>query len=399
MKTTLTLLAAIALPASAAVISYNYDVAGRLTGVNYGGTSNTTYAYDKNSNLLSRVNTVSPLPPLAASYTGLITNGTPGTANTGSIALKMLKTGAFTGKFALAGKTFAFKGTFAADGTTPDIVIARKAPLAALTLHLVLDVTGGTNQITGTLTDGTFTSAVVLDRAAYDKKFNPLPSGLTGAYTVLFQPTQAGATIPQGHGYGTVKVDSAGVIKLTATLADRAKITQSAMLGSAGTWPVYLSMYKGGGQLAGEIVFASDPGTSDFAGVLDWRKPATTPVLYPGAFATSLEVVGSKYLVPPKGQRVLDFAAEPNNARITAAGAAPLNKIITLDAANKFLVAADPMKLKLTFSAPTGIFLGSYTDGVTTFKLGGVIFQEQNIGGGFVAGPTATAPATVTRSP
>lgn len=397
MKISILLLAALVLPASASVISYNYDAAGRLTGVNYGGTSSTAFAYDKNGSLLSRVNTIAPLPPLAAGYTGLITNATPTTANTGTISLKLLPTGAFTGKLVIGGKTLTFKGTFAADGTTPDIVITRKAPLANLTLHLVLDITGGTNSIAGTITDGAFTSQVALDRAAFDKKHNPVPGGIVGSYTVLFQPTSTGAGIPQGHGYGTVKVDAAGAIKLTAALADGAKITQSATLSSAGTWPFYLLMYKGGGQLAGEITFASDPGTSDFAGALDWRKPATTGALYPGAFVTMLDVVGSKYAVPPKGIRVLDFTATASNARVTASatGITTLNKLVTLEATNKFTVSADATKLKLTLTTNTGIFLGSYLDGTATRKFGGVVFQEQNIGGGFVTGSAATGPTVI----
>lgn len=397
MKTTFALLVAFSAQASAVVISYRYDAAGRLSVANYGGTSNTTYAYDKNGSLLSRVNTIAPLPPLAANYTGLITNATPTTANTGTISLKMLPTGAFTGKLVLAGKTLTFKGTFAADGTTPNIVIPRKAPLANLTLHFVLDVTGGTNQITGTITDGAFTSQVELDRAAYDKKLNPVPGGIAGSYTVLFQPTQVSATVPQGRGYGAAKVDTAGVIKLTAALADGAKITQSATLSSAGTWPLYIPLYKGGGQLSGDIIFSSNPGTSDFAGTLDWRKPATTGALYPSAFATMLDIVGSKYIVPPKGQRVLDLADGTNNARATASaiGITSLNKLVTLDVTNKFNITTDATKLKLTITAPTGLFTGSYLDGTATRKIGGVIFQEQNIGGGFVTGPAATGPVVI----
>ena len=64
--------AAVIQTASAAVISYSYDAAGRLTRVNYGGFVNTTYKYDANGNLLSRVNSTAPLPLAAARYLGLI---------------------------------------------------------------------------------------------------------------------------------------------------------------------------------------------------------------------------------------------------------------------------------------------------------------------------------------
>lgn len=396
MKTLIALLTALPLPASAAVISYRYDAAGRLTGVNYGGTSSTTYAYDKNGSLLSRVNAVAPLPPLAANYAGLITNASPAVGDTGTISLKLLPTGAFTGKLVLGGKTFTFKGTFADDGTTAPIVITRKAPLANLTLNLTLDVTGGTNRVTGNIEDGAFTSQVAMDRAAFDAK-SPVPGGVAGAYTVLFNPTSAGAGIPQGHGFGVAKVSASGVVTITASLADGSKLAGSGGVNSAHIWPLYHSLYKGGGFLAGAVTFASDPGTSDFAGTLDWQKPATTGALHPGAFATQLDFIGSKYVAPPKGQRVLDFAAGADNARLLTLGTAPLDELVTLDAANKFIVPSDPSKLKLKLTAPTGIFLGSYVNGGATLKIGGVIFQEQNIGGGMVTGGTFTAPATITQ--
>ena len=66
MRMLLTFLASFAIPASAAVLSYQYDATGRLAGVNYGGVSNTTYTYDKNGSLLARINAANPLPPLAA---------------------------------------------------------------------------------------------------------------------------------------------------------------------------------------------------------------------------------------------------------------------------------------------------------------------------------------------
>ncbi|MEK0449406.1 MAG: hypothetical protein RL088_1674 [Verrucomicrobiota bacterium] len=398
MKSTIALVV-LALPALGSVpgtvISYRYDAAGRLTNVNYGGTSSTTYAYDKNGSLLSRTNAVAPLPPFAANYAGSISNLDPSVTNTGAVALKLLPTGAFSGKLVLGGKTFPFKGTFADDGTSAPIVITRKLPLANLTLSLALDVAGGTNQITGTITDGTFTSDITLDRAAYDKKSNPVPGGIAGNYTVQLRPTQALG--PQGFGYGTAKVDTGGGVKFAGVLGDNTKISQSATISSAGTWAFHLPLYKSGGILSGLVTFASDPGGSDFAGVLDWQKPATTGPLYPDAFATEVNLIGSRYVIPPKGQPVLDFAAGLGNARLLTLGSAPLDKLITLDVANKFIVPADAAKLKLTLTVPTGIFLGSYVNGGSTFKIGGVLFHEQNLGGGMVIGPAATAPATITQ--
>lgn len=170
MKTTTlipALVAALALPAPALVVSYSYDAAGRLRGVNYGGMSNTAYSYDANGNLLVRANTTNPLPPLAATYAGLVTNAAPVAGNEGFITLKLDAGGKFTGKITIGGVSKGFGGTFAQDGSTPYIMITG----TNLTLSLlVLDVSGGTQRITAKLSDGVFTSDVTLERERLTKK-------------------------------------------------------------------------------------------------------------------------------------------------------------------------------------------------------------------------------------
>src|SRR5687767_8541748 len=105
------LLSAVELQGAHASLTYNYDGAGRLTRVNYGGTINTAYAYDPNGNLLSRINSTEPLPLVVGEYFGLITNATPGIGNEGVLSLQLSANGAFTGKLTIGGKTYSFRGT------------------------------------------------------------------------------------------------------------------------------------------------------------------------------------------------------------------------------------------------------------------------------------------------
>jgi YD repeat-containing protein len=51
------LFALLAVEAMAAAITYTYDAAGRITGVDYGNGSTITYTYDSNGNLLARTAT------------------------------------------------------------------------------------------------------------------------------------------------------------------------------------------------------------------------------------------------------------------------------------------------------------------------------------------------------
>src|SRR5437660_17243 len=107
---------ALTLPAHGFVISYTRDTAGRLREVNYGGASNTAFAYDANGNLLSRTSSVNAFLPLAGAYSGRVTGGTPTATNTGTIALNVTSTGSFTGTLTLGGVVYRLAGAFDGNG-------------------------------------------------------------------------------------------------------------------------------------------------------------------------------------------------------------------------------------------------------------------------------------------
>ena len=71
---------AVSLTASAGTLKYTYDGAGRLTGVDYGNSTNTTYTYDNNGNLVQEVTAESIAADLTMSKSaiaGPVPAGTP----------------------------------------------------------------------------------------------------------------------------------------------------------------------------------------------------------------------------------------------------------------------------------------------------------------------------------
>jgi YD repeat-containing protein len=385
------LFAAVTLPAHAVKISYSYDAAGRLTAANYDGASRTAYAYDKNGNLLSRTNTTNVIPALAGTYNGLLSNASPDISNIGPISLKVGSNGSFSGKVILAGSSYSFAGVFAANGSTGVITIDRKPPLNDLSLTLALDVTNGTGQITGSVTDTLFTSTIQIDRAAYDTKSNLLPAGLIGKYTALLLPTEMTAGIPQGDGYATVSVNNSGGIMLAGKLANNVGITHSSTFVDGSLWPLFVSLHSSKGFLSGLVTFETDPGNSDFDGYLSWVKPATTGTFHPNGFTTNLTLIGSKWEPPAKGQRAITVRNTSPNLSFNASQgnlAAPIFLNVTLDAANKFVIPADPSKLKLSLTTSSGVIMGSITDAGKTRTLSGVLLQDWNSGSGFFPGAT-----------
>lgn len=392
MKTLTALaLTALALPSLGSVprvvVAYRYDAAGRLTNVNYGGAANTTYAYDKNGSLLSRATSIAPLPALAAGYAGLITNAAPAIANTGTIALKMLPTGGFSGKLTLAGRTVTFKGTFAADGTTQAI------PLGALTLTLNLDVEGGSG-ITGTIGDGTFTSQIAMTASRYDKRANPVPGGVLGAYTAVFEPTSTAVGIPQGTGVATASVNDKGAVLVAGSLADSAKFSASAQLTGDASAPLFVRLYKNRGLLAGTVHFRRTINVGDFDAELAWTRPDTGAAPFPNAFATELDAVGSRYTPPAKGRLALDVPATANNVEFETPS---ITRAATLDARAKITLATpNPETVKLTLSAKTGLLGGSIFDGGQTRKIQGALIEDQNLGAGYYLNAAGSVPFTLT---
>jgi YD repeat-containing protein len=378
--------------AQAARFTYRYDSAGRLTTVNYDGESRTAYGYDKNGGLVSRVDSVTPdsAPPphLAGVYHGLVSHVTPAAANSGIITLKLLANGSFSGKFTVGGASVAFKGVFAADGSAAPIVLNGKPPFTGLTL--ALDLLAAAPRITGTLAADGFDSDVLAGQALFNPKTNPLPAGWIGKYTALFAPTEAGAGIPQGDGYGLLTVKNTGGLTLAGRLADNTAFTHGSLIVGDGNWPLFVLLHKKAGLLSSQVTFVTAPGISDFAGAASWQKPETAGTFQTDAFTTELNFFGARYTPPTAGQRVLALAEGSGNLRFAASGGGldedPYERLITLDAKNKLLVPADASALKLGLVSASGLFTGSFKDNGMVRPVAGVLLQSLNRGAGFIAG-------------
>lgn len=387
----------------AAILSYQRDAAGRLITAGFDGDIRLDLAYDKHSNLVSRTRSVDARPALAGNFVGIISNNTPAAGNVGPISLKMLPNGSFTGKLTLAGVPHSFGGSFAANGSSPAIVITRKPPLANLTLTLSLDVLTGMRQVSGNLTDGGFLSNVVLGRAGYDTKTVLMPAGLAGKYTAVFLPEDTNPIHPQGIGYATLSITASAGLTAAGKLADGSTFTHSSTLLQDATWLFFVPLYKNAGHISGPVQFQTIPGDSDFGSYLTWFKPATTGLVYPAAFTTHPSMVGSRYLAPAASVRALDLDALALNALFSAEGGGlvtPLSIPLTLDAKNLFVVPLpNAPKLKLTLTSTTGLFTGSFVDGTATRQVGGVLVQKQNVGAGFFMGATQSGPVEIEENP
>jgi uncharacterized repeat protein (TIGR02543 family) len=298
-----------------------------------------------------------------------VTNTYQGLINTsiGAGMVKIVSTGSgkFFGKLILDGAAQSFTGKFALDGTAQ--VTVPTSDGGTLTFNLQLDLTGGSNQITGSVTDGTDTAALSLDGKAYDAKNNPATEA--GRYTMVL-PADKNSNAPAGNGFAVVKISKSGLALITGKLADGTSFVTSSFLNADGHLTVYVPLYKKSGYLAGDLVFSAQSG-SDFSGILTWAGPA---------FSASLNVIGSAYV----NDGALTFSGA---ASVTLQGGDLSNSVdATVQISGNTITADAPntAQLQLKVNATSGVITGKFIDPTTSevHHLAGVIFEKQNAAAG-----------------
>jgi hypothetical protein len=327
----------------------------------------------------------SPFTGVAGSYSGLFSEFENNRLeSSGSFGLRLTELGAFSARLVLAGQRFAFSGKFAVDGLATNLITRSGA--GPLTIWLTLDLAGGTDQITGTISDGIWTASVLADRAA----LHPLddPAIQAGRYTLILPGNDAAAaTEPGGDSFGTVTVDARGNVKFSGTLADGTKVSQRAPLSKNGWWPLFVPLYGGGGSVLSWVIFL-DSSEASFTGVATWIKSARPgAVIYPGGFTVQRDFSGSSYRPPTNAtERVLALLS---GAVGFSAGnlTMPFENEVVLGEGNRVanLGAND---LTLSIARASGLFSGSVTPPGATRSVSfrGALHQKQNYGSGFFLG-------------
>jgi hypothetical protein len=356
-----------------------------------------------------------PYPAIAGVYTGLVTahdEVEPTNSTEGLISIKVVTKGTFTGKLTADSYSLSFSGRIAASGAaefgkafaaTAELTRKGKTPL---TLALQFDLRKGENshQVTGSVVDGTTVSVLAADRALYTSKGNPTaplvntPSALVSGYTVLFK-AEAGAAsaFPQGDGWATASVSTAGVVKLKGALADGTAITYSGPLSISNELPFYVQLYKRQGSISGPVKF-ENLATTDLVGEnLYWFRPADSkskvyPAGWPAGITTDL--IGSKFVKAGKtdANSLFGFTGSGTLAFTQGLLAETIEKGFSITAANKVTNEDGDKSFALKVAGATGIFSGSFTPPGEKKKpaFKGVVLQKSGEASGFFLS-TATA--------
>jgi hypothetical protein len=344
-------------------------------------TENATMCFDMEPKLVLTARFIpNPFIPRAGVYAGLFAEtGQRRPESSGFLRLTLAKSGVFSGIVRNGARTLPFTGRFNASGHASLTLPPGGAD--PLLVELSLDLSGGTEQITGTVRRAGWTAELVAPRAVYHLTANPAP--FAGRYTFLVSGATAPALDGAGHGFGWLLAARSGQTTLGGTLADNTPIVCAAPSVHGGWYPVYQPLYGGQGCLWSWLQFDANTPVG-FAGEANWIKPALpTARLYPGGFDNVSQVTGSAYQAPqPGGGRVLELTT--GIATFEGGG-------LPEAFANEFLLSAlgvasnpTPNQMRLIVQPATGLFNGWVMPPSATrvkwFK--GAVLQNQNLGGG-----------------
>ena len=337
------------------------------------------------------VTAVSPL----GTYNGLaIQTNAPSQASSGSIKLLVSKGGPFAASLTMGGVRTAFKGQFDVSGNATNTV-ARKG-LNPLQVILHLDPVDDADQITGTVSDGVFTSEVLADRNVFSAMAR---CPLAGSFTVVLQPPEGSdPTVPGGFGYGTLTVTPTGLGRLIGFLADGTKINVSVPLSKHGTWPLYQALYKSQGACIGWVTFGTN---SSVGATVDWfRPPISSSSYFPAGFTTNVTLLGEKYVSPANGGPSL-----AGDRQLTLDGGNLISSIVaTVQVSEAGSVTVSPPNtenLQVKLQIAKGQFSGSFTHPVLnkTIKFNALMLQLDGTGSGYFLGNSASGSVVLEPTP
>ena len=329
--------------------------------------------------------------PGPGEYAALASPSVFANAATGRVSLKVGALGSLTGELILGGVTYGLMGVF--DGLNHLVITKARGAQPDLTIDLQLTPDG--SKISGTVSDGSFTSRISGDRNGFSAS-DPAPQ--QGRYTVLLpgDDLSTATGFPKGDGWAKMRVSAAGIATVVGVLADGKAFSTSLSLARNGGAPLYVPLYKKQGSLVGTIVFAGNPGVSDAAGTLHWDKPDNVPKTprYPAGFSIDLPFAASAYRFT-SGSRVLASLNATNGAATIAFGegnlASDLSQAVNLGSDNVIrLSPPSAVRVRGEVTTKFGLVSGDFTIPGTTVNLPfqGVVFQAQGRAAGFFLGAT-----------
>ncbi|MGA2657229.1 MAG: peptidylprolyl isomerase [Verrucomicrobiota bacterium] len=299
-----------------------------------------------------------PVRQLAGSYQGLIqTSDQPTLDGAGFLSLALQTSGGFSGSILYHGATYYYTGKFDSAGGAS---VSGTLDTISTVITLQLQTTNSAGLITGTMTIGSASPAVQLERLASNLGASNGPPA--GQYTFALPATAAGLSgpmVPGGSGFGTLSLAQSGTLSLSGVLGDGTPLTTSCSFTRLGHWPLYVTLDKGKGVVLGWVGVSSD-GPGNLYGSVQWvRSMDVGADSYPGGFSNQVWFVASHYAPPAAGARVLNWVY--GQAQISGNDLVPaITNLVKLSTSNTLSVVDSNALLKLSLDLKSGRVSGSF---------------------------------------
>ncbi len=331
--------------------------------------------------------------PTTGTYTGLFIQDTgAGQSTAGYFVISVTALGSYSGQIVLGSERYSISGQLNPQGQV--IQIIRRPGERPLAIAFTVGTDQQAGEIVGQVTDGTWISNLTADRATFNARTNAAP--FAGNYTLVLQNQDNNPTVPDGIGYGTLRVDTGGRALFAGALADGTKLSRSATVSKDGIWPLFVPLYAGQGLMISRVAITNQP-DSDLHGDLDWIKPPTRKARFdPGGFTNRCEAIGSIYIRPAD---ITTSILKLTYAEVMFGGGNFsgdfTNSVRFL--LNSFVDNLSPNKLAMGFSLSSGTFKGHVADPGTgrSMSFGGVAMQKLGAGYGFLLGTNRSSQVVI----
>ena len=215
-----------------------------------------------------------PFVPVQGKYAGLAASADGvKPESSGFFKLRVGKMGAFSGKIILNGKRHGFSGRFNATGETA--ITVKRGTNSPCSMALRLDLTNGTDQVAGVVTDGKWTSDLNGDRNVFDALANPAKQAGERSFVLERAEKTTAAS-------GLSRIGMTGKTHVRGNLEDGRKFATGSSLAKNGDCPFYLSLGGGSEVIIGWLNFPATGGALANGNVV-WVKTGTN------GFASSLQ--------------------------------------------------------------------------------------------------------------
>ena len=338
-------------------------------------------------NVLSSATPTTNFPAAAGTYNGLFsdTNGVSAASSGALINAKVTKTGAYSAKVSVGGKSYSVSGSL----NTISKPIKRGTGLSSITVLLQADPAIDGGVLFGQIAATNWTSQALGYRSVFGAA---LPaSAYAGSYTVVIPPDTNNAAGPAGYGYATLKVDNSGNVQFSGVLADGNKVSQGTTLSTNGVWPLFGSLYSGGGCAIG---WMTNSGTvqahnasiapTPVDGFVWVKKSGADAKNYTSGF-TNLAAARGELFTPIKQGIPLTGVSPGNRFEVVFSGGGLTVPTIpfTLAANNKIPHIPG---VSLSFNGSSGLFTGNTVASGFKVNFQGVVSQTETNGFGYFLG-------------